>query len=369
MEGNNMAEIDWTKSMQQTFEFWVVDPDTWLDERRLEFIKGCTINRDSSDETLGSATIDGIGMSGEFYIRVYLIAIQNRMPFKEPLGTFLVQTQFASYNGHVETLSIQAYTPLMELKEKYPPIGYALYKGDKISDSAYYLMRNNLRAPVIRNDSISKTITSDTGFISEPEESYLTFVRALLSNADASIDLDALGNVLYGVNRDIRSMKPRMTFDDGNSSILYPDISTDYDLYKIPNVVEIVISNSAGYYTTRAVNDDPTSKISTVTRKREVVYRLVNPDELSAINTESVADKAYISQYAKKLLKQLSSIDRTISYTHGYCPVRVGDCVLINYKRSGIINVKAVVTSQSIQCVPGCPVSETAVYKETLWGG
>ena len=69
--------VDWSSSMQQTFEYYVVDPGTWKDVRLLDNVKSCTINRDATAETLGSATIDVTESVGECYIRVYLITIQN----------------------------------------------------------------------------------------------------------------------------------------------------------------------------------------------------------------------------------------------------------------------------------------------------
>ena len=74
-----------------------------------------------------------------------------------------------------------------------------------------------------------------------------------------------------------------------------------------------------------------------------------------------------IQEYAESLLKELSSIECSISYSHGYCPVRLGDCVRINYKKAGITDVKAKVVSQSINCTPGCQVTEKAVFTTTLW--
>ena len=38
--------VDWTKSMQQTFEYYIVDPSTWKDTRLLNNVKSCTIDRD-----------------------------------------------------------------------------------------------------------------------------------------------------------------------------------------------------------------------------------------------------------------------------------------------------------------------------------
>jgi hypothetical protein len=60
-------------------------------------------------------------------------------------------------------------------------------------------------------------------------------------------------------------------------------------------------------------------------------------------------------------------VQYSVSYTHGYCPVRVGDCVRLNYSKAGLINIKAKVTSQSIRCSTGCEVSETAVFTKKLW--
>lgn len=49
---------DWTSAMQQTFEYYVVDPGTWKDVSKLDKIKTSTINRNVDESTLGSATID-----------------------------------------------------------------------------------------------------------------------------------------------------------------------------------------------------------------------------------------------------------------------------------------------------------------------
>ena len=73
--------------------------------------------------------------------------------------------------------------------------------------------------------------------------------------------------------------------------------------------------------------------------------------------------------YAKNTLKALSSIEYTISFTHGYCPVRIGDCVRLNYERAGLKNIKAKIINQSISCVPGCPVTSKAIFTSNLWDG
>ena len=74
-----------------------------------------------------------------------------------------------------------------------------------------------------------------------------------------------------------------------------------------------------------------------------------------------------VQEYAENLLKEMSSLEYTVTYTHGYCPVRIGDCVRLNYRRAGLNGIKAKVISQNIKCESGCPVTEKAVFTTELW--
>lgn len=349
---------DWTSSMQQTFEYYIVDPGTWKDLKPIDTVKSCTIQRDAEAETLGSATIDVTESVGECYIRVYLVTIQNGIRERHPLGTVLVQTPSFSFNGKLQNISADAYTPLIELKESPPPLGYSIFKKANIMDIAYSLVRERARAPVVKAEC-DTLLAMD--FTSSTDDTWLTFTTDLIANAKYKLDLDEMGRILFSPQQDTASLQPVWTYTDDNSSILYPDISVDRDLYGIPNVVEVIHSNGAGYYYIRAVNDDPDSVTSTVSRGREIVHRVNNPD-LVGDPTES-----QVKDYANQLLRELSVLEYTVSYTHGYCPVRLGDCVRLNYSRAGITNVKAKVISQTIKCEPGCPVTEKAVFTAKLW--
>ena len=357
---------DWLSSMQQTFEYYTVDPNTWKDVKRLDNVKSCSITRDSEVETLGSATIDVTESIGESYIRVYLITIQNGVKEKHPLGTFLVQTPSSSFNGKVRNVTMDAYTPLLELKENPPPLGYSLRKGDNIMRNAYLLVREHARAPVVETTS-SDDLYYD--FVANTEDTWITYITDLIANAKYTFDLDELGRILFSPKQDTASLQPAWTYDDNNSSILYPDLTMEHDLYNIPNVVEVVYSNGfydpktgeTKYYV-RVVNDDANSPTSTVNRGREITRRITNP-ELNGNPTQH-----QIQEYAEQALRDLSSIEYTITYTHGYCPVRMGDCVRLNYSRAGLNGIKAKVISQKIDCTTGCKVTEKAAFTTKLWG-
>lgn len=355
-----MAEIDWTKSMQQTFRYFVVHPGTWKNERELLSITSSSIKRDSDNETLGSGSFDTTEEIGECYVRTYLVCIQNGFKYEFPLGTLLVQTPGKSYNGRVETYSIDAYTPLLELKDKNPPFGYSFLSGGNVLENVSNLVADNVRAPVV-------VATSDDvlngNYVSDYEnDTLLSFASNVLGSINYKFDIDELGRIMFAPSQDARSMQPVWTFSDDNSSILYPEISLDRDLYGIPNVVEVIYSSDTMFKMAKAENKDDDSPISIRSRGREVMYRVSNPEDL--IEPTDVQ----IQEYANKLLRDMSTLEYTVSYSHGYCPVRVGDCVMLDYKRAGLSGIKAVVISQDIECSTGCKVTEKAVFTKNLWG-
>lgn len=270
----------------------------------------------------------------------------------------MVESPSTSFNGRVSSISMDAYTPLIELKENKPPIGYTLLKNSNIMDNAYIAMRDYVRAPIIKTTN-SKKLEND--FTSNLDDTWLTYIKDLIANADYELELDEEGQILFGKKKEIATIQPRWTFDDNNSSILLPEIRIDHDLYGIPNVVQVVYSDGRHYYEHRAVNKDPDSPTSTVSRGREIIYRDTNP------NLAGVPTSAMVKEYAEKLLEELSSIEYSITYSHGYCPVRLGDVVRLNYKKAGITDIKARVVSQKIDCTSGCKVTETAVFSSNLW--
>lgn len=349
---------NWTESMQQTFEYYMVDPGTWKDTKKIENVKTCTISNDMETDTLGSATIDITGSIDECYIRAYLITIQNGVKEKFPLGTFLVQTPSTSFDGKVNSVSLDCYTPLLELKEKPTPLGYYLPKQDNVMENVYRLVKENTRAPVVKATSPIKLFDD---FVANTDDTWLSYTSDLASYAKYYFILDEMGRVLFSPQQDTASLQPVWTYDDGNSSILYPEITLKHDMYKIPNTVEVIYSNGNNNYFAKVVNDDPNSPTSTVRRGREILYRETDPSLIGNPTENQIKD------YAERLLKDLSTIEYTITYTHGYCPVRVGDCVRINYSKAGLTDIKARVISQNIKCTSGCPVTEKAVFTTKLW--
>lgn len=349
---------DWAKSMQQTFEFYSVDPYTWGNKERIKNIEKATIKRDLTVKTLGSATFDTHEDIGEKYIRPYLVTIQNGIEERLPMGTYLVQTPSTKFDGRRSTVTMDAYTPLLELKDSLPPIGYTVMKNEEIMDSAYMLTKEHLRAPVV---APSNTETLTTDFVADPKNTWLEYLIDLVSRAKYHYMLDEMGRVLFMPDQTFASLQPVMTFNDDNSSILLPELTLQRDLYGIPNVVEVVYSDSGQVLTSVKKNEDKNSPISIQNRGREIWYRDTDP-KFSGTMTQEMVD-----EYATSLLEQVSCLEYTVTFSHGYYPVNIGDAVRLNYRAAGLNDVKAMVISQTINCVAGCTVETTAKYTKKLW--
>ena len=355
--------IDWHKSMQQTFEYYIVDPATWADARRLEKVKSCNISRDLSSDTLGYATFELDDYIDEQYIRVYLSCTQNGVTERFVLGTFLVQTLPDSFDGKVTTISADAYTPLIELTEDKPPLGYTVMKGSNIMEVVCNLTREHCRAPVVRTVS-DKTLF--TNYTAGTDDSWLKFIQNLMSNADYQFALANDGTIMFIPTPKQNAVSPRYVFTDDNSSIMYPDITKKYDLYKVPNTVEIIYSKSNGFYRSVAVNEDPSSPVSLNARGRTILYREMNPSALGS------ATQAQIDEYAQTMLRSKSTLEETVTFKHGYVVIdgndlRLADGVMLSYTKAKLDNQRAVIINQTIDCSPGCPVTETVKYNKVLW--
>lgn len=352
--------IDWSQPMRRSYEYWIVNPYTWKDERRLTNVTGCSITRDLSAETIASGSIDTDEKLGECYVRAYLSVLQNGSKMKVPLATLLCQTPSKEYSRNRIKYSVTMYSPLLELKDHNPELGLTVEKGSNIMTMAHNLCSVQMRAPL---EKVSDGSTLYSDYISNLNDTWLTFLIDLVSQADRQLMLDALGKVTFIKGESLNAMEPVWIYNDDNSSILHPDYKDKSDYYGVPNVVEVVYSNSDGYFFSRIENRDADSPISIQNRGREVMHRVTDPT-FNGVPTQTMVD-----EYAKAVLLSDSTLKHTVTYTHAYCPVYINDCVILNHIKFGHSGVKALVTNQSIKCESDCSVTETAVYTETLWSG
>lgn len=376
----NIPDVDWTKSMQQTFEFYTVDPNSWYDDQKLENIISCDLTHDLTSDKRGNASITITEALPESYIRTYLVVNQAGYMHKICLGTYLYMTSSDSFDGMKHNITMTGYTPMVELEEKLPPLGFHIvgitnrkHSGDApmVTDAIKDIVTTYTRCEIENRTVIQKPLLND--FVAGTNDNFLTVINNILNASSLGqyiLTVDEWGTIIVKDKPVLEDAIPTYIYTDDNSSILLPSLDTSDDIYGIPNVVEVLYTGDKRLPAIRVIvkNEDPTSIVSIPARGREIAKRFTITNIAAPVNDYSEeAVRAQVTAQAERLLEAASTINKTISYSHGYCDVKVGDTVLINYERAGVTGIRAKVVSQRISCKPGCQVDEQAVYTKKLW--
>jgi hypothetical protein len=348
--------IDWHGSMRQSFELFEIDAGTWREVRRIGTVTEVKAVRDLDSDTIESASIAVDEEVGEVYVRAYIVAEQDGGRESVPVGTWLVQTPTVSHDGKTSTRTLSAYSPLIELRDDMPPIGWTAQAGSSCVAAAAQAAAAHCRAPVSMPDD--GTVLTES-WTAEPDDTWLSVVAALLDKAAMRLSVAPDGTIGCEPVRDQASVRPARRYDDGNSSILMPDVTDTTDWYGLPNVYEVVLSRDTGYLRAEAVNDDPSCPLSTVSRGRVVRVRDTEP-ELPESPTQQDVDA-----YAERMLREQSAREHSVTFTHGWDGGNVGDGVRLDYDRAGI-HRDMVSIRQTVNLSTGVTVDETASWKETI---
>lgn len=348
--------MDWTRSMSLSFDYYLVEPSTWRDSRKLDTVTVCHITRDIDMATLGQSnfTIADID-DGERWIRCYMVAAQDGTQERICLGTFLVQTPRKTSDGMAAFVECTAYTPLHVLAEASPNTGYALAAGSNCVEAATAICTEHGVAPVVATTSDH---VLDDHYVAPSDASWLDVAKTLLASAGMKIEVDPYGRIVFAPDVPMYMLSPSWTFRDDETSIILPEVSEEMDWYALPNVC--VVSTPSGI-TGRAENADPESRLSTTYRGREVTLKVHDPDELRAGCTQAAADA-----YALRRLRDESCMEHVVNVAHGYCPVTIGDVVSVQAPSLGIY-ADAIVAKQDMELETALKVNATLKCKEVLW--
>jgi len=381
-----VPSVDWTKGMAQTFEYFTVDPRTWYDVEQITTIITCSITHDSTSDMRGNASLTTSEPLKENYIRVYMRVRQNGINQRFCLGTYLFMVSSDSFNGKRHNYTYTGYTPLIELREKLVPIGYYVVGllGEKpdmlpprtapmVTDEISQVIKQYSRLKLENRVRIEKPLLNN--FVAGTSDNWLTVMNNLLTASTLQqyeLTVNNWGTICIKEAITVYDEKHVWEYDDGNSSILLPDLDLTDDMTDIPNVIEVIYTGNGtkdiGYVRKVVKNEDTRSIVSIPSRGREIwkrysISNIAMP--LGEVTREKIEEQ--VEAQAKRLLEAASTIRKTIQYSHGFNGVEVGDTVLFNYERAGFTGIKAKVTSQRIQCKAGCQVDETAVYTKKLW--
>lgn len=319
--------MDWSRSLAIVWRYALVDPATWLDVSWIDGVRSCKATWDGETQTLSSAVLEvDADLPAECYVRAWCEATQDGVTERHAVGTWLVQSPSVSSDGTVRTTSAQAHSPLVELKDDLPPVGW--YADGRASDTIADVC-SHMRAPLVAYET-DKIISSPV--VASDDDTWLDVLWALCDAAGLDLSLDGMGRALLMPRAEPWAMSPALTLSDTDPrGFLSASVTDDTDLFGIPNRMEVVWSEPGRCVIGRSTNDDPASPVSTASRGRLVVRRLTNPDGLMTGCTQQQVD-----EYAERALREESTLTRTWGLTCGYRPLRLGECTRVMHSVLGV---------------------------------
>lgn len=244
------------------------------------------------------------------------------------LGTFLLPSPTRKTQNGIITRDIEAYDVLQILREDRITNRLFYKKGSRYED----VVRQLVNSAGIKNVLIERTdsvLKRDREF--EIGTSKLDICNQLLRETNyTSLFTDENGIVKAKKYILPNARAIEISYLANEFDITVRDSAVDeYDLFNIPNVWVIVVSNGETD-PMRAVyrNDNPADKTSTVARSRNIVdYREVS----------DIADQTTLNNYIKRIAYDSSNIFRKIQFETLINPVHeYGTCIYIENKKLGI---------------------------------
>lgn len=197
------------------------------------------------------------------------------------------------------------------------------------------------------------TVANDHVF--KPDDSYLTVINWLLSAAGyGSASPDAYGTVVLAPYVDASSRQPSFVFEEGETSIMYPELDDENDYSETPNVCRMYGEDEYGGYWAVVRNVDQESPASLPSRggRERTLYDeetqlepVYDEDDTEAASARKalLRVEALVAIAKQKLVDNSSEIEY-VTISHGFYPLTQGDSVEIRYEdmawRGVVTNIK-----------------------------
>ena len=331
--------MDWRKGFSSRYYMSIVDKDTWRDIKRIE-ITGGSIKR-SIDELRQSADIKVMNYqeTGEPLIRVWLDARQDDSSSHTPLFTGLATTPGRDITGRLISQTLQCYSVLKPADDVLLPRGWYVPVDMNIVSQIVNLLKVT-KAPVEILGNTSE-LTLKQAIIAEQNETNLSMIGVLLDTINWRMNIDGYGTIKIGPY----PSDPSIVFDSIDNDILEPNLSDDFDWYDCPNVFRAIADETSAV----AKDEDPNSPFSIENRGREIWM-----EETSCL----LNDNETLAEYAKRRLKELQKVGRTVSYDRRFMPdLNITDVIRLNYPAQELVGT-FVITNQTIDLSFGAKISE-----------
>lgn len=328
------------------YRYVVVDPETMGEVGNVSDIVDGTINRKylstlkegASFNYSNTADVEKIGNK---YLRVYLDATTPTETTSEALGTFIISTPTHTFSEVGTSGTATGYSLLQVLNDEHVDSTLTIPAGTNLIQYACTII--TARGLQCIADDSSFTSSSDASF--DTDASYLDVVIYCTQQAGfGTPTISPYGAILLSRYQDPTKQSPVRVYD-ALSTVLFPEVSHELDIFSVPNKVIVVSNDPENVVSGYAINDDPSSPFSTVSRGRVIT---------AVYSYDNITTQAEAEAKARSILIEQSAVE-SWEISHLYDGSKLQDVIGLEYVDS--VNAAQIV-DQEISLTNGCPVKE-----------
>ncbi|RSX52646.1 hypothetical protein [Bifidobacterium callimiconis] len=341
-----------------------VDRETGSETGRVDgILHGGTITRNQDTDVTETASLDYVGDTD---LTAPLLRVWADLDYEDgtresiALGTFLPDGPKREVTGgQADTTPLTLYGRLRELADDQFPYPVSLQAGE---DPLAFIDETIREAGLTVADHPASDWRMGTtwtfGMGDTAQKSKLSAINELLTLMGwNSARTDPMGRVVLTPYVQPKDRSPSWTFTEGPDARFVRSMTDEHDWFDTRNQIIVIYSDQERDIRGLAVDDDPASAFSTITRGRVIsetyTYNDI-PDGMSDTDAQSMADAK-----AAELLATAQSVIRRVTFTHIYAPVTIGDVIRLGYP-TGDVTTDLAIRTQTISLTAGLPVETEA---------
>jgi hypothetical protein len=271
----------------------------------------------------GTLTIDELGQGVDWLadrLRVWWKVSGAAGDEEWPLGTFLPSVPTSQHSDTDVVWSVDLLDTVSVLAEDAVTAAVTVAAGQVVTTAITSIITAAGEEAALTPST--ETLTADLTW--PAGTSRLRIVNDLLRAINYfSIRADGWGRLAAGPYRSPSTRPVAWEFTPGAAAVHVADMSREQDLYKVPN--QVILLTAAGpdaeSLTSVAVNSDPGSPLSTVSRGRTITV----VEEGVEATSQSVLD-----DIAARRLLELSATTAKIDLQHAALPLSINDVVTVD---------------------------------------
>lgn len=320
--------MEWGSSRTDSHEYYRVSFPEFAELERLScFGDGGTIDQSQFTALRVSASlpVTNYPFIDNDLVRIYAVVTDEAgNTHREALATLIptYPAQDITAQGDTGTITLYSVLYLASVRKTLAP--YVIPAGTPAISHAAYLL-TQCGVPVIA-DASAAALAVDKVY--DPLTTYLDIVNDLCDFAGfGAVTVDGMGNALLKQYVNPNTQAPAVVMTSGDGCVFAPVVSHELDTFSIPNRYTVVSSPAEGAsLSVTAINDDPGSIVSTVSRG----YYVDAGETVS-----DIADATALAALALRRLADATSAVESIEISHVWLPFDLGDVVLVDYEHAG----------------------------------